>query len=139
MENENKDYYEYDENGNVTYSKIHEVIESWGEYDKFGNLIHYKSSTGTEYFIDRDEVGNMICFRSIDQNLVLPITNNIHIDPDIYTPDDNPDSKEKEASLFKRIKDKIVDTYEVDKVFISILLFVSGIILFTVTYFSIIM
>lgn len=51
---------EFDDRGNMIYSKDPYGYEEWGEYDERGNLIHSKDSYGNEAWSEYDDSGNEI-------------------------------------------------------------------------------
>lgn len=55
-----EEWYEYDERGNEIHSKDSYGNEAWSEYDDCGNEIHMKNSKGYEWWGEYDERGNLI-------------------------------------------------------------------------------
>ena len=55
---------EYDERGNLIYSKNSYGYEEWQEYDKNNNEIHYKDSEGFECWEEYDENNKTIYYKN---------------------------------------------------------------------------
>jgi len=57
---------EYDERGNLIYSKNSYGYEEWQEFDENNNEIYYKDSFGYEYWTEYDENNNEIYYKNSD-------------------------------------------------------------------------
>ena len=55
-----EEWYKYDKNGNMIYSKSSSGLECTRTYDEKGNEIYFKNSKGREEWKEYDENNNLI-------------------------------------------------------------------------------